>query len=69
MPIHRHSVFSISMTVVVQHQNLFSHGQLGQGHIEEIKEPTPIDYLGGLQIKSIAAGYWHCLALTGFNFP
>ena len=38
---------------------------MGQGHIEEVKEPTPIDYLGGLQIRSIAAGYWHSLAVTG----
>lgn len=40
---------------------------MGQGHIEEVKEPTPIDYLGGLQIRSIAAGYWHSLAVTEFD--
>jgi hypothetical protein len=43
----------------------FSHGQLGQGHIETVKEPTPVDYLGGLQIRDVAAGYWHSLAVTG----
>ncbi|XP_063674829.1 RCC1 domain-containing protein 1-like [Bolinopsis microptera] len=44
-----------------------NHGQLGQGHIETVKEPTPVDYLGGLQIRGIAAGYWHSLAVSEFD--
>ncbi|XP_002131982.2 RCC1 domain-containing protein 1 [Ciona intestinalis] len=41
-----------------------SHGQLGHGDMETLKQPHLIDALDGVCIKRVVAGGWHSVALA-----
>ncbi|KPJ09177.1 RCC1 domain-containing protein 1 [Papilio machaon] len=41
--------------------------QLGHGDIEDIDKPQEVDALAGIKITKIAAGGYHCLALSEFG--
>lgn len=46
---------------------LGSRGQLGHGQVDSEKTPRRVEALTGIQIKQVAAGGWHSLALSEFG--